>query len=813
MTNADNQQIDGLVSQMPLTGTLEGINLADNNTYAQNRSLSDESASIGQFTTTLLNGIRIDITAANHSGIVRYTFPSSSTWVNGSIATSDAPSGTSQLTNDAHILVDLTHVLPAQNPTTQSYTQQYLRGDLHVRTGSNGQPSYYGSATYTGGWSNPDEHQYFFCGNFSAADDLVPTNAYVEAVGFDRVDGAGTFSWPYSAFEAPSDVPSVRSDMDIRSGGGNRMGTAALFSWTQAASAGSVGNTSSTIESRIGISHISVANACGYIESEIPATTSTFEDIAEQAKSEWETKVLNMIQVVDDGNATSQNNNDTLKTMLYTALYQMALMPTDKTGENPVWPSNETYPYYDDHYTLWDTYRTLMPLYHLLFTKTYARVVKGLINIFAFEGFLPAGRAANYNGRVQGGTHADIVLGDAFAKSVLSVVTSSSSSSLEQQQQQGGLGELGADIDWAQAYAAMLQDADVLPERNADSVAFDGATKEGRGALDDYLRLGYITRNHSRSISRGLEYPQNDFAIWAVSKGLNASADEQARFLDRASWWENQWNANGTASLALGSGVGNVTNTTFTGFAGPRNADGSFNLTSYDPLICIPSCGWSDDIYEAKVWETSFTAAPHDMSRVISLMGGDDAFVQRLDASFVPDLASGTGNANNDAGTSLFNPGNEPSFPMPFLYNYVPGKHWKTANQSRAIVDEFYGVGRDGYPGNIDAGALPSWLVFNLLGFYPVAGQPLYLLGAPRFASVRVTLFGGTSLERTLTIRADGLADDRYYPQRITLDGLELDRAWLSHGELVGASELVFEMGTDPAEWDSGERPWSLSGW
>lgn len=237
--------------------------------------------------------------------------------------------------------------------------------------------------------------------------------------------------------------------------------------------------------------------------------------------------------------------------------------------------------------------------------------------------------------------------------------------------------------------------------------------------------------------------------------------------------------------------------------------------TSYNPLVCTPSCGWSSDIYEAKVWETSFTAAPHDMSRIINLMGGDAAFLARLDASFVPGLAvGGTGNANNDAGTSLFNPGNEPSFPMPFLYNYVPGAHGRgTARQSRALVDTYYRATRNGYPGNIDAGALPSWLVWNLLGLYPVAGQPLYLLGVPRFASLAVTLLGGTSQARTLAIRAEGLADDRYYPQRVTLDGVALDRAWVSHAELVGARELVFEMGAEPVEWDVGERPWSLSGW
>ena len=52
----------------------------------------------------------------------------------------------------------------------------------------------------------------------------------------------------------------------------------------------------------------------------------------------------------------------------------------------------------------------------------------------------------------------------------------------------------------------------------------------------------------------------------------------------------------------------------------------------------------------------------------------------------------------------------------PYLYNYVPKQHWKTVNQTRATVDTYYTTARKGYPGNIDGGALPSWLVFSLIG-------------------------------------------------------------------------------------------------
>lgn len=255
---------------------------------------------------------------------------------------------------------------------------------------------------------------------------------------------------------------------------------------------------------------------------------------------------------------------------------------------------------------------------------------------------------------MQGGTHADTVLADAFVKSVRSLSSSSNTTT--------GLHELAlSPADWTDAYAALIKDADVAPAHNTDPVAFDGATKEGRGALDEYLRLGYLTRNHTRSLSRGVEYPQNDFAVWSVAAGLASGAvngttvevadDDVARYRDRADWWQGQWNPHANTTL---DGVG-----TFTGFVGARDADGQWNFTEYDPRSC-GKCGWGSDIYEAKVWETSFAAAPHDMAKVVELMGGDEEFVKRLDASFLPGFGTSVG-ANNDAGSALFNPGEWPA--------------------------------------------------------------------------------------------------------------------------------------------------------
>ncbi|KAI6853783.1 hypothetical protein KC323_g9164 [Hortaea werneckii] len=773
----------GLISQMPLLGGLDSVNLADNTTYWQNRSMGVESAQVGLFQTTLLNGIEIDITSTAHTGLLKYRFP-----VDTDVAPRNnlsTPAVQSEASDDghgddAHVLVDLTHVLPGYG--TFAYSQKFLHGDLHLRTGANGSPSYLGSATYTGGWSQPESQTLYFCGNFTSPNgNLQPSSDYVVQNTRESVQGAGTFSWPYNPLLPPTydERPVPRSYNDVLSYAGSGMGIGALFSWKPTSA-----NTSAerVIESRLGVSYISAEQACSNVAAEATETRS-FEDVVEDAKVDWEENVLGTIQVEENGSQT--NGNATMKRMLYTALYQTGLMgKSRRTRRERTQDGRRTQAILTTMTTI-----TLMPLYHLLYTKTYADVLSGLISIFINEGFLPAGRIANWNGRVQGGTHADMVLGDAFTKDVVSLTG------------QRGRGELGSNIDWHEAYKAVLNDATNLPARNEDPVAFDGATQEGRGALDDQLPLHYITRNHTRSISRGVEYAQNDYAIYSMGKGLNWS--ESAAFRDRAGWWEDQWNPYANTSL---QGVGS-----FTGFPGARNQDGSWNFTDYDPLSC-GGCGWGSDIYEAKVWETAFAAAPHDMAKIVQLMGGDEQFIKRLDASFLPGFGTSVGE-NNDAGSALFNPGNEPSFMTPFLYNYVPGYHWKTVNQTRATVDAFYGVGRDGYPGNIDGGALPSWLIFILIGLYPVSAQPIYLLSAPRFEALSIRLFGGTAQETRLNISAPGISESSYYPQAVTFNGQKLDRSWMTHYELGGGGELVFEMGENPASWDTGERPPSLTAW
>jgi putative alpha-1,2-mannosidase len=96
---------------------------------------------------------------------------------------------------------------------------------------------------------------------------------------------------------------------------------------------------------------------------------------------------------------------------------------------------------------------------------------------------------------VQGGSNSDNVLADAYVKGL-----------------RGG-------INWTDGYLAMKTNAEMVPYNNFDFEDPTGSTKEGRGALTDWLKYGYVTPNFGRSLSKTVEYSMNDFALSQVARG------------------------------------------------------------------------------------------------------------------------------------------------------------------------------------------------------------------------------------------------------------------------------------------------------
>ncbi|KAI0128676.1 alpha-1,2-mannosidase family protein-like protein [Xylariales sp. AK1849] len=690
----------GLIPQMPLT-SLDGVNLLDNLTYMQPRVVGD-AASVGYYKTQLQNGVTAELSATMHAGIMKYSYPE---------------------TDGRYLLVDLSHFIPSLGKKEQWYSNGKIER-------SDDGTWYSGYGVYREGWAWGGDYRVYFCGHF----DTTPSQAQF-------FSGKATDPyWPNT-----TDVkPTFTNATSIKGGTvghqyANRIG--ALFHFP---------DDTTTITSKVGISWISADKACRFLE-EIPDWD--LNSTVKAAKDQWNTEVLSRIDVT--------TANETQQEMFYTGLYHSHLLPSDRTGENPNWESNE--PYYDDFYTIWDTFRCLHALTTLILPDRVTGIVRALIDIWRFERFMPDGRSHNTNGRVQGGSNADNVLADAYVKGL-----------------QGG-------INWTDGYLAMKTNAEVQPWNNFDFEDPTGSTKEGRGALQDWKQYGYVTPNRGRSLSKTVDYSMNDFSLSQVAKG--EAPEDAALYLNRSRGWQKTWNSN-------------VTSLNFTGFLAPTYANGS--IQEYDPLTC-GACEWTSYSYEGVPWEYSFSFS-FDMKTLISLMGGSETFESRLDAMFIPGLAQ-SDQGGNSAGTTIFNPGNEPSFMTPFLYNYLPQRQYKSVQRSRELVNEYYNNGRSGIPGNDDAGAMSSWLVWNMIGLYPVVTQPVYLILAPQFEDTAIKLGDESGV---LRIKANGL-NNGHFIQSLKVNGMPWFQSWLSHEDLVGKDGegglLEFEMGPETTLWDCGDIP------
>jgi putative alpha-1,2-mannosidase len=106
------------------------------------------------------------------------------------------------------------------------------------------------------------------------------------------------------------------------------------------------------LRSRIGISFISVEKACAFRDAEIPSWK--LEDTVSKAVDVWNKDIFSTIEV-----DTSEAANTTDLILLYSMMYFTHLMPSNRTGENPLWTSEE--PYYDDFYAICECHPQVPP--------------------------------------------------------------------------------------------------------------------------------------------------------------------------------------------------------------------------------------------------------------------------------------------------------------------------------------------------------------------------------------------------------------------------------------------------------------------
>jgi putative alpha-1,2-mannosidase len=190
------------------------------------------------------------------------------------------------------------------------------------------------------------------------------------------------------------------------------------------------------------------------------------------------------------------------------------------------------------------------------------------------------------------------------------------------------------------------------------------------------------------------------------------------------------------------------------------------------------------DTYEGSPWLYSFYA-PQDMSTLISLMGGPEAFVQRL--SFF-----------HTSGISYM--GNEQGFLPVFQFHYA-GRPGLSSFFTHEYIPSLFNASVNGIPGNDDC-AMGAFSAFAMMGFFPVAGQDVYLLTAPFFPEVRIK---AKQKGKWAVIRVKEGFDaegGRKYIQRARLNGREYSRNWITHEFFLNGGVLELWVGEEEgATW------------
>ncbi len=469
---------------------------------------------------------------------------------------------------------------------------------------------------------------------------------------------------------------------------------------------------------------------------------SSFDQLKEKARTEWNQQ-LSRIQV--EGGTHNQ------MVTFYTALYRTMLFPRqfheyDKDNKVVHYsPYNgnicEGYLFTDNGF--WDTFRAVFPFFSLMYPEMNSRIMQGLVNTYKESGWLPEWASPGHRDCMIGSNSASIIA-DAYLKGIR-----------------------GFDVE-------TLYEAIIKNTQNEGPIS-----SVGRLGVNYYNKLGYIPYNVgiNENTARTLEYSYDDFTILQLAKALNKTEAEVDTFQKRAGYYKNVFDPS-------------------VNFMRGKNLDGSFQ-SPFRPDK------WGDAFTEGCSWHWTWCVF-HDINGLKKLIGGDKAFISKLDSVFLAPPTfdfSYYGSQIHEITEMLimnmgqYAHGNQPIQHMPYLYNYA-GQPWKTQVKVREIMDKLYLASPDGLCGDEDNGQTSAWYVFSAMGFYPVCpGSNQYVIGSPLFKKVTLSLENGN----TFIIEAPENSGKNSYISTAKLNGNVWTKNYLNHSDIINGGKINFLMTDKPA--------------
>jgi predicted alpha-1,2-mannosidase len=507
------------------------------------------------------------------------------------------------------------------------------------------------------------------------------------------------------------------------------------------------------VEFRYGVSFISVGQAEKNLRREIPEWG--FDRVKDAARARWN-ETLGRIAV--------EGGTDAQRRVFYTALYRCFERMINISEDGQYYSAfdrkvhRDPRPFYVDNW-LWDTFRALEPLQTLLNPDMQADKIQSYVRMYEQSGIMPTFAIASGNLACMNGNHSAPWFADAWFKGV-------------------------RNFDLATAYEGVrnrsLRDT-LLPWRLGP-----------KGPLDDfYAAHGYMPAlrpgeketdpnvhpfEKRQPVPVTLENSLDDWEIAQLARVLNKPDDEKL-FLGRAANYKILFRADKELMW-------------------PKDADGQW-IEPLDPKFGGGMGG--RDYYDENNGYTYTWDVVQDFNGLFTLMGGIAKAEDNLDQLFREPLGRSKYEfqAKFPDSTSMvgqFSMGNEPSLAIPYIYNRL-GAPWKTQKRVRMLLESFFTDTVHGIPGDEDGGGMSAFVVFSMLGFYPVTpGIPTYDVGSPIFDKATIHLKNG----KDFVIVARNTSHENKYVQSIVLNGKSLNQVWFRHADIANGGTLEMIMGDTP---------------
>lgn len=517
---------------------------------------------------------------------------------------------------------------------------------------------------------------------------------------------------------------------------------------------------------RYGISFISEEQAKKNLEREIAAYD--VDVVAKIARNDWNDAL---------GKIQTQGGTDDDKTVFYTSLYRCYERPVNLSEDGRYYSAFDGKihedggrPFYTDDW-IWDTYRATHPLRILIDSEEESNMINSFLLMAEQMGtnWMPTFPEVTGDSRRMNSNHAVATVIDAWKKGVR-----------------------GFDLE--KAYIASkkgIEEKTLIPWSAKPAGWLDDFYKEHGyipalkpGEKETVENVSIWEKRQPVAVTLGTAYDQ-----WCLSQiAAELGKEDEAKHYLRESYnYRNLFNPD-------------------TRFFHPKDKDGKF----IEPMDYRYDGGLgARDYYDENNGYVYRWDVQHNIGDLISMIGGDKAFVSDLDSmfneplgmskwqfySFLPDH---TGNVG------MFSMANEPSLHIPYLYNYA-GQPWKTQKRIRTLLNQWFRNDLMGVPGDEDGGGMSAFVVFSQMGFYPVTpGSPTYNIGSPVFTDVKIDLGNGNTFE----VKANNASEENKYVQSARLNGEVLNQPWFQHSDIAQGGLLELEMGPRANKaWGVGTPP------